>query len=294
MSSTSHPDAPVIDADLVRRLLAAQFPDWAELDVRPVAIDGWDNRTFRVGDSLSARLPSGPGYVPQVDKEVTWLPHLAAWLSIPIPEITGVGEPGAGYPFPWTVRRWIDGTPAVATTVDDTTELARDLAQFLRELQEVDPAGPRPGLHSAYRGGPLMRWDAETRAAIDSLGDRVDADAATENWEHSLGASGPIPEVWFHGDVATGILLMENDRLSAVIDFGCSGVGDPACDLVIAWTFFDEPDRTVFRETLGVDDAQWARGRGWALWKALITLDDPLRAVDATRTLRALGIETNS
>lgn len=291
--TASPPDVPPIDAELVRRMLAAQFPEWSGLDVRPVAIDGWDNRTFRVGDDLSARLPSARGYVPQVEKEVRWLPHLAAGLGLPIPEVVAVGAPAAGYPFEWTIRRWIDGTPAIATTVRDTTTLAMDLANFLLELQRVEPVGPQPGQHSAFRGGPLTQWDAETRTAIASLGDRIDGEAAAAEWENSLAATDLGPQVWFHGDVAVGNFLMANDRLSAVIDFGCSGVGDPACDLVIAWTFFNESDRAVFRKTLAVDDAMWARGRGWSLWKALITLDDPLRAADAAHTLRALGIDVD-
>ncbi len=282
---------PRIDAPLVRRLIAAQFPRWASLEVRPVDLDGWDNRTFRVGEALAARLPSAAGYVPQVRKEVTWLPFLASAVSLPIPEVVALGEPGEGYPFEWTMRRWIPGTPAAAVGGLDLRALARDLAAFLVELRSVDPsAGPAPGAHSAGRGAGLDQWDAETRAAIRALGGDIDGGAALEEWERALDSPVAEPVVWFHGDVAAGNLLVADGRLSAVIDFGCAGVGDPACDLAIAWTFLDESSRDVLRHGLGADDSLWARGRGWALWKALITADDPLRAGDAARVLSALGI----
>ncbi|WP_394769768.1 aminoglycoside phosphotransferase family protein [Lacisediminihabitans sp.] len=255
--------------------------------------DGWDNRTFRVGDTLAARLPSAAGYVPQVRKEVAWLPLLAAGVTLPIPEVVALGEPGHGYPFEWTMRRWIDGTPAAVASGLDLATFARDLAAFLVELRGVDPsAGPRPGAHSAGRGAGLDQWDAETRAAIRALGDDIDGGAALEEWERALGSPGGEPGVWFHGDVAAGNLLVADGRLSAVIDFGCAGVGDPACDLAIAWTLLDESSRLVLRHGLDADDALWERARGWALWKALITADDPLRADEAARVLSALGIAT--
>lgn len=280
-----------IDADLVRRLVAHQFPAWAHLAVRPVDVDGWDNRTFRVGENLSARLPSAPGYAPQVRKEMTWLPRLAESVRLPIPEIVAVGTPGEGYPFEWTLRRWIDGIPASHTAPKDTVEFAEELARFLGSLRAADPVGPPPGLHSAYRGSPLERWDAQTRATIEALGGRIDGRAALAEWQRARRADdGASTPVWFHGDVAPSNLLLRDGRLAAVIDFGCCGVGDPACDLAIVWTTFDVLARSRFRDVLGVDDAEWARGRGWALWKALITLDDPRHAVGSAAVLDALGI----
>lgn len=282
--------AVTIDADLVGRLVARQFPALAHLPVRPIEPDGWDNRTFRIGDALSARLPSAPGYAPQVRKEVTWLPRLAESVTLPIPEVVAVGAPDDEYPFEWTLRRWIEGTPAAHAPPDDPVGFAEDLARFLVSLRAVEPVGPAPGLHSAYRGGPLARWDAETRSTVEALGDRIDSRAALAEWQRALDADdGAATPVWFHGDVAPGNLLLRGGRLAAVIDFGCSGVGDPACDLAIAWTTFDAPAQSRFREVLHVDDAEWARGRGWALWKALISLDDP-RHGSAT-TLAALGVE---
>ncbi|WP_433319814.1 aminoglycoside phosphotransferase family protein [Micromonospora sp. CA-269861] len=265
-----------IDVTLVRRLVAEQFPQWAHLPVRPVEVDGWDNRTFHLGGTMTARLPSGAGYALQVAKEQRWLPVLGPQLPVQIPTPLAHGRPGAGYPYPWSVYLWIDGQTARAERIDDLTRFATDLAAFLRALRSVDTTGgPAAGPHSAWRGGPLSTYDAETRAAIDAHRERIPVDTVTGIWQAALDATWAGPAVWFHGDIADGNLLVREGRLAAVIDFGCSGVGDPACDTVIAWTLLHGPSRNAFRAALGLDDATWARGRGWALWKALITLDNP-------------------
>jgi aminoglycoside phosphotransferase (APT) family kinase protein len=268
-----HTDRVYIDAPLVRRLVAAQFPRWADLPIRPVELDGWDNTTFRLGEGMSVRLPSAAAYAPQVEKEHRWLPKLAPLLPLPIPVPLARGNAGEGYPFPWSVYRWLDGETAMTARIDDVVEFAETLAEFLRALRRIEPAGgPPPGRHNFFRGGPLTVYDAETRQAIAALEGRIDGSAATAAWEAALTAEWHGPPVWFHGDVASGNLLVEGGRLSAVIDFGTSGVGDPSCDLAIAWTFFEGEGRDAFRAALRPDDATWKRGRGWALWKALITL----------------------
>ena len=260
-----------IDVALVRRLVAAQFPHWADLPVRPVAVSGWDNRTFHLGDAMSVRLPSAEGYVAGVAKEQRWLPVLAPHLPLPIPTPLAHGRPGEGYPWPWSVYGWIDGETARPDTIRDLTEFAVDVAGFVTALQKVDTGGePAAGRHSFWRGASLAHYDAGTRAAIAALAGRIDGAAATAEWEAALAATWHGPPVWFHGDVAHGNLLVRDGRLAAVIDFGTAGVGDPACDTVLAWTLFDAPSRAAFRAALGVDDATWQRGRGWALWKALI------------------------
>jgi aminoglycoside phosphotransferase (APT) family kinase protein len=284
-------DRPQIDADLVCRLIAGQFPQWADLPVREVDLQGWDNRTFRLGDELSVRLPSAAGYVPQVEKEHRWLPGLAPHLPLPIPSPVAQGHPAEGYPSPWSVYQWLPGEPAATARIDDLCDFARDLAGFLAALYRI-PAddGPAAGPHSFYRGGPLSVYDAETRESITILSDEIDATAATEVWEDALAAEWPGPPVWVHGDVAVGNLLVRDGRLSAVIDFGSSAVGDPACDTVIAWTFLSGESRQIFHRSLPVDEHTWTRGRGWALWKALITIawhreTDPAKANDARRVL---------
>jgi aminoglycoside phosphotransferase (APT) family kinase protein len=280
-----------IDAALVRRLIAAQFPPWADLPVRPVEAGGWDNRTFRLGPRMTARLPSAEPYALQVEKEHRWLPKLAPLLPLPIPVPLAKGAPAGGYPWQWSVYRWLEGEPASVGGIADLRRFATDLAEFLNALRRSDPTGgPPPGRHNFFRGGPLTVYDAETRQAIAALEGRVDPGAASAVWQAALGAKWDGSPVWFHGDVAAGNLLVEDGRLGAVIDFGTSGVGDPACDLAIAWTLFGGESRDAFRAAMGLDDATWARGRGWTLWKALITLaehidTDPSQAAGARRVI---------
>jgi aminoglycoside phosphotransferase (APT) family kinase protein len=273
----------------VSRLVASQFPQWAGLPVREVSLQGWDNRTFRLGDDLSVRLPSAAGYVPQIEKEHRWLPRLAPCLPLPIPAPLAKGQLAEGFPSEWSVYRWLPGEPVATAQIPDLDRFASDLAGFLAALYRIDPGdGPPAGPHSFYRGGPLATYDAETRRSIDMLRDEIDAGVATRIWEEALAAEWHGPPVWVHGDVAVANLLVQGGRLSAVIDFGCSAVGDPACDTVIAWTFLTGKSRQLFRDELPVDHATWTRGRGWALWKALITIPgpDPIKAIDARRVLK--------
>jgi aminoglycoside phosphotransferase (APT) family kinase protein len=264
--------APVIDEGLARRLIASQFPRWAHLPIAAVEPNGHDNTTFRLGADMTVRLPSGEWYALQVDKEQRWLPRLAPRLPLAIPTPVARGAPGEGYPYAWSVYRWLDGRIAGPRTMGDPTEFAVALAGFLRALGRIDAqGGPPPGRHNFFRGGPLATYADETDRSIDALGAAIPRDAVRRVWEDALGATWHGDPVWFHGDVAAGNLLVRDRRLAAVIDFGCSGVGDPACDVVIAWTLLSEASRDAFRSSLGVDPGTWSRGRGWALWKALIT-----------------------
>ncbi len=280
-----------IDVSLVTQLVTSQFPQWADLQITPVDVDGWDNRTFRIGEAMSVRLPSAAGYTAQVDKEHHWLPILAPLLPLPIPVPLAMGIPAAGYPWNWSVYRWLEGAIARTEQIDDLNAFATTLAHFLATLQHIDPTGgPPPGQHSAFRGGPLQSYDAETRRAIAALGDQIDAESATALWNEAIAATWHGPAVWFHGDVAASNLLVSDGRLSAVIDFGCSGVGDPACDLTIAWTLLSGEGREAFGAALPLDAATWTRGRGWALWKGLITLAkhisaNPVQAASARRVI---------
>jgi aminoglycoside phosphotransferase (APT) family kinase protein len=278
-----------ITPELVSRLVAAQFPRWADLPVMPVELDGWDNTTFRLGEDLAVRLPSADWYVAQVDKEHRWLPILAPQLPLPIPRPLAKGIPGSGFPRPWSVYRWLAGQYATMDRVRDLSRFATDLADFLAALYRIDPAdGPEPGENNFFRGGPLTIYDTETREAISALKAEIDTAGATEVWDAALAATWHGPAVWMHGDVTAANLLVVEGRLSAVVDFGCSAVGDPACDLTMAWTFFSGDSREVFRNGLSLDESTWARGRGWALWKALITLVQALKLDDAQADLASL------
>jgi aminoglycoside phosphotransferase (APT) family kinase protein len=264
--------SPALDEPLVRRLLASQFPQWAGLPLRQVH-GGVDNRTFRLGDEMSVRLPNGDWYAQQVDKEQRWLPLLASQLPLPIPSPVGRGAPEFGYPYTWSIYRWIDGESASQERITDLPQFATSLAQFLVALRKADArGGPAPGQHNWFRGGPLATYADDTFRAIDQLGSQIPRDAVLAAFRTALASSWEHEPVWVHGDVAAGNLLVRDRCLAAVIDFGSAGVGDPACDVVIAWTFLTDPSRPAFRESLGLDSATWSRGRGWALWKALITL----------------------
>jgi aminoglycoside phosphotransferase (APT) family kinase protein len=216
-------------------------------------------------------MPSAEDYALQVEKEQRWLPKLAPKLPLPIPVPLGLGKPANGYPWTWSIYAWLPGETATPSRITDLSDFATNLAQFLIALQRIDStSGPVPGLHSFYRGGSLAIYDNETRQAIGTLKGKIDTNTATEIWETALTTQWTNPPVWVHGDISIGNLLVQNGRLSAIIDFGQLTVGDPACDLAIAWTFFNGKSRDAFRSALPLDNATWARGRGWALWKALI------------------------
>ncbi|GGS16720.1 phosphotransferase [Streptomyces aureoverticillatus] len=285
-----HAGEPDIDVPLVRALLAAQFPQWAELPVEWFPSGGTVNAVFRLGDDMSVRLPRIPGGADDVVMESRWLPWLAPQLPAPVPTVLGRGEPGEGYPWTWSVHRWLDGENPVAGAVTEPPALAEDLAAFITALRRADTAGGPP----ACRGGPLATDDAETRAAIAELrglGVAFDLDAATAAWETALRAPAwDGPPAWVHSDLMPGNLLVRDGRLSAVIDFGTAGVGDPACDLIVAWNLLPAGVREEFRARTGADDAMWARGRGWALSMALIqlpyyTVTNPVIAANARHVI---------
>ncbi len=266
-----HVDEVATDEPLVRRLLAAQFPQWSDLPITPVESAGTDNAIYRLGEDLAVRLPRIHRAVGQADKEFRWLPRLGPHLPLAVPAPLAQGNPGEGYPWHWSVYRWLEGENATLDRIADPNQAAVDLAQFIIALQQIDPTGGPLAEDPISRGLPLAIRDTATRAAIVALQGMIDTAAATAVWEAALLA----PEwdrapVWFHGDLLPGNLLFEEGRLRSVIDFGGLGVGDPACDLMIAWGLFSGESRKVFRTAVGVDDATWARGRVHALSQALI------------------------
>ena len=269
-----HADEVDTDVALVSRLVAAQFSQWADLQIAPVRSAGTDNALYRLGDEMVVRLPRIHWAVGQVEKEQEWLPRLAPLLPLAIPEPLARGMPAEEYPWEWSVYRWLEGETAIVERITDLGQAAIDVARFIATLQRVDPTnGPPPGEYNSFRGVQLAPRDAETRAAIASLHGAIDVGAVTAVWEGALEAPAwDGPPVWIHGDLQSGNLLAVHGRLSAVIDFGCLGVGDPACDVMVAWTFLSRETREAFRTALRVDDATWLRGRGWALSVGLIAL----------------------
>lgn len=294
-----HPGMHPIDDDLVRRLVAGQFPQWAGLAVERFPSGGTMNAMYRLGDRMVVRLPLVAGGAGDVALEQKWLPRLAPRLPVAVPEVLGNGRPAGGYPWPWSVYRWLAGENPEAGALRAPGRLAVDLAGFVTAMRSIT----LPGAPQAHRGGPVGSLDAETRAAIGELRgipqEDVDCDAATAVWEDALRA--PVRDgqpVWLHADLMPGNLLVDGDgRLASVIDFGCTGAGDPACDLFPAWNLLPAGAREVFREALGVDDATWRRGRGRTLSQALIALPyyrrtNPAMARTARHVIRAVLAES--
>lgn len=290
-----HDDEVDIDVSLARRLVATQFPRWAGRDLVRVESHGTDNAIFRLGDDLAVRLPRRPNAALQSEKEQRWVPVLAPSLPLPVAVPVAGGVPGEGYPFVWSVCEWLDGEPAMPDRIDDRCLAATDLAAFILTLRSLDAsAGPAPGLHNFRRGVPLAAREEWMRTALANLAGKLDTDRAEAAWEAALRV--PVwdrPPVWIHGDLHPANLLATDGRLSGVIDFGGLGVGDPACDLMPAWTFFDAAAREVFRAAVGADDAMWERARGWVLSMSLIALPyyertNPVLAADSVRWIDAV------
>jgi len=287
-----HEDEIDIDATLAARLVAAQFPQWAELPLRPVEPAGTDNAIFRLGDTLTIHLPRIRWAITQPEKEHEWLPTLAPHLSLAIPVPLALGEPAHGYPWRWSVCTWLPGDIATPDRLGHPHETAADLARFLLEIQAIDPAGGPP---PDGRGEPLATRDEATRDSIAKLGDTIDARRVEAAWEAALGApEWSRPAVWIHGDLDARNLLATDRRLSGVLDFGALAVGDPAADIMVAWKMFGAGDRTHFRNLLDVDDATWLRAQGWVLSQAVMILSyytletNSILVLEAKRWMREL------
>lgn len=264
-----HADEVATDAGLVRRLLRDQFPRWADLPIERVDSFGTDHDIYRLGEDLAVRLPRIGWAVEQAELEATWLPRLAPHLPLALPVPQALGDPGHGFPYRWSVCTWLPGHSA-SEGIDDLEQAAMDLAGFVTALRRIDVTGAPP---PSGRGRALARQDVEVRRAIVELGDRIDGLAALRSWEESLDAAPWAgPDVWLHGDLLPGNLLVVDGRLSGVIDFGTLTIGDPACDLLPAWNVFAGRSREIYRHELQADEAIWLRGRGWALRQALVAL----------------------
>jgi len=254
-----HDEEVDVDVSLVRELVAEQFPEWGDLDLRQVPLTGTDNVIFRLGDDMGIRVPRIYWAVSQVDHELEWLDRFAPHLPVEVPIPLAKGEPGRGYPYSWLVYKWLDGEDLSHCHIEDPSRLASDAAEFVLALQQVDPTGaPRQ-----YR--VLSKEDDSARAAIRELDGVYDADLMTAIWDAALEAE-PLSRqnVWAHNDLLPGNLLTQNGRLTGVIDWSLASAGDPARDGMLAWAFPPEA-RAVYRNALGFDDATWARARGWVV-----------------------------
>ena len=284
-------DALNINVNLVQQLVSSQFPDWSDLPITEVHPNGWDNRTFRLGDRMSVRLPSAERYSLQVDKEQKWLPILSEKLPLPVPIPLAKGKPNHNYPYNWSIYEWIHGDTATSERIDDMPKFATALGAFLTALRRVNTTGG-PGPGPGHRGGDLNVYSNQTRQAIEilRLESNLDTELLAEVWDTAVASKWVNPPVWVHGDISSGNILVKSGEIAAVIDFGSTAIGDPACDLSIAWTMFDQDSRDAFRISMDLDDDTWARGRGWTLWKSLIILSglDKTNTVEGKRSLETV------
>ncbi|MEY2451849.1 MAG: hypothetical protein QOD92_1423 [Acidimicrobiaceae bacterium] len=286
-------EMPAAEVDVgpavVRALLTEQFPDLVDLELTELAY-GWDNAIFRLGDALTVRLPRRAMAAELVEHEQRWLPALAPRLPLPIPAPVQAGRPGAGYPWSWSVCPWLPGVVATRAAPDDPFEAAETLGAFLSVLHHPAPSDAPA---NPYRGVPLLERDDVVRQRAAQLSDLIDAPSVVACWSE-LAATRPWagPPLWLHGDLHPANLLVDNGRLSAVIDFGDITAGDPATDLAVAWMLLPADARTTFRAAAGdIDDDMWARARAWALSLALAYLgnsaDNPMFAHLGERVLAA-------
>ena len=262
-----HVDELDIDVDLVRRLLAAQFPQWAQLRLAAVPSAGTVNALYRLGDDMVVRLPRVERWAESIEKEYTWLPKLGPHLPLAVPEPLAMGGAREEYPLAWSVHRWLDGEIWATERVRDLCEAAEDLARFIAALQGIDTAGA-PTRPAGYE---ILAKHEYVRPAITAADGMIDVDATNAAWDAAMELPAwDGPGVWVHGDLSRpGNLLVREGRLTGVLDFGGIAVGDPARELMAAWTLFSGESREVFRTALSVDDETWARGRAWTLTRVM-------------------------
>lgn len=261
----------MINIDLARKLIAEQFPEYNHLLIKSVEKQGHDNRTYRLGNELLIRMPTDKSYALKVPKEQEILPKLAPHLSIDIPVPIKMGIPSDDYPYPFSIYKWLEGNSINLLILNESIlqKLVFDLAKFLKELQNIrDLEGPTPGQHNWWRGDHLSVYAKGAREQITLLSAIIDADKAINLWERACRTRWNKPPVWIHGDFAIGNILLKDNKLSAIIDFGGMACGDPACDLGIAWTFLKGKTRDIFIKEIDLDGDTWLRARGWVLWKA--------------------------
>lgn len=255
---------------LAKKLISSQFPQWESLLIQPVKQSGWDNRTFHLGQDMTIRLPSSENYAPQILKEFKWLPFLGAGVACHITTPLALGQPCEDFPWHWTINRWIEGDTASIARIQNLSQFAQDLGLFLNEFQSIDSSGgPIAGAHNFYRGGDLSVYDDEMRLAISKIENKKEQKIAKQLWTDALSSRWEGKPVGVHGDIAIGNILVREGKLNAIIDFGQLAIGDPACDLAIAWNLFTGKSRTTFQAALCLDKNTWIRAMGWTFWKTL-------------------------
>ncbi len=289
-----HEGEIAIDIALVKRLLTEQFSHLAEKPITVIRSTGTVNAIYRLGDEFCVRLPRLEEWAESINNEWAWLPKLAPHISLNIPKPLARGQPTNWYPCSWAIYHWIEGSPYQDDLISDERRIAYDLAKFILELRNVD-------MVEAPRGGrlPLLELDTETRSAIESLRGVIDTEAVSVAWTRSLESSPwDGKPVWIHGDLIKSNLLIQGGRPCAILDFGGVGIGDPAADVVPAWSVFSKVGRETFKEALDVNDDTWSRARGYALHQALMIIPyypktNPEFVAMAKRTVEEVLTELN-
>lgn len=267
--------SPNITIPLASKLIANQFPQYAHLPITSVKKQGHDHRTFRLGDNMLIRMPTEQSYALKIPKEQKLLPLLKPYLPIAIPEPINMGSPSSDYPFHFSIYKWIEGISANHLKIDNENleSIALSLAKFLKALHNIENIdGPAPGQHNWWRGDHVSVYDNGTRKQIQELSNIINKNKAIKLWECACRTRWNKKPVWIHGDFASGNIVIKDKKLFGIIDFGGMGIGDPACDLVIAWTFLNGKSREIFKKTIGLDKDTWLRAKAWALWKATYEL----------------------
>ncbi len=263
-----------IETNTVHDLIKEQFPQWADLEIKPVEKGGWDNRTFHLGDKMLVRLPSAERYASKVAIEQSWLPIINENISVQIPEPIVMGVPSKAYPWNWSIYNWIEGVTSDHLDYNHHPEFANDCARFLKELQSIPTKNaPNSGEHNFFRGSSPIVYNDEVEDALENLGEILNNLKIREIWERAVSSEWHKEDVWVHGDFAETNILVDKNKLKAVIDFGGASIGDPSCDLTLAWTYFNEQNREIFRYCVNMDQKTWWRAQGWCLWKSLKILD---------------------
>ena len=267
MTLRMHEDQVDVGAELVRRLVAGQFPRWRDEPVRALDGPGTVNAVFRLGERFVVRLPLTPGAAGLVRREVEAARELLGVTRFPVPEPVALGAPGEGYPFEWSVFTWLPGTTADEVDVAHGVELARDLAGFVRDVRSLPLHGRRfagPG-----RGGDLHAHDAWMAECFERSEDLLDVPRLRALWSGFRRLPHVSADVVVHGDLVPGNVLVAAGRLAGVLDVGGLAPADPALDLVVGWHLFEDPEREGFRAAVGSDELAWVRSQAWAFQQAM-------------------------
>jgi aminoglycoside phosphotransferase (APT) family kinase protein len=286
--------------ELAQSLIDSQFPAWSHLPLKKIDSAGTDNSIYRLGKELALRFPVSVSAAEQVAKEHRWLPKLSSFAAA-IPIVVGAGRPTNEYPFPWSVMNWIEGKDAASTIISDWLTMADDLGQFVRKFRGQNTSGaPVAGKHNGFRGTALVNLDQVARNAMNALEDTFDKACLLKIWEQALGvepwAGSPV---WIHGDIHAANIIVRNDGIAGIIDFGLMGIGDPACDLALGWSLLPPRAREIFRTAANVDEPTWQRGKGWGLYIGVIALSyyrdrNPTLSGIAEKAIRAVIEDSRS